>query len=83
MRSVYVASYIASTLLFIAMYMKDMLPLRVIAICSNVVFLIYGSITHLAPVIVLSALLLPVNVWRLVAAVDRRRRRTSTGALEQ
>lgn len=83
MRSVYVAGYIASMLVFIALYMKDVLPLRVLAICSNVTFLVYGSITHLAPVIVLSALLLPLNVWRLIAALDRRRRRMSASALEQ
>ena len=73
MQTVYVAGYIASTLVFIALYMKDMLTLRILAICSNIAFLVYGSITHLAPVIVLSALLLPMNVWRLIAAIERRR----------
>ena len=83
MQTVYVAGYIASALVFIALYMKDMLPLRVLAICSNVAFLVYGGIMHLAPVMVLSALLLPLNVWRLLAAMDRRRRRMRAGVIEQ
>jgi CRP/FNR family cyclic AMP-dependent transcriptional regulator len=83
MQTVYVAGYIASALVFIALYMKDMLPLRVLAICSNVAVLVYGGIMHLAPVMVLSALVLPLNVWRLLAAMDRRRRRMSAGVIEQ
>ncbi len=83
MHSVYIAYYIASALVFIALCMKDMLPLRVLAICSNVAFLVYGGTAHLAPVIVLYALLLPLNVWRLLAAIERRRDRMSAGALEQ
>ena len=83
MQTVYVAGYIASALVFIALYMKDMLPLRVLAICSNVAFLVYGGIMHLPPVIVLSALLLPLNVWRLLAAMDWRRRRMRAGVIEQ
>lgn len=83
MQSIYVAGYIASALVFIALYMKDTLPLRILAICSNVAFLMYGGIMHLPLVVVLSALMLPLNVWRLLAAMDRRRRRMSAGAIEQ
>jgi len=72
MRSVDVAGYIASALVFAAFYMKDMVPLRVAAICSNVAFLVYGGVMHLAPVIALHALLLPLNVWRLIALMNLR-----------
>ena len=77
MLTVNLAGYIAFALVFSAFYMKDMVPLRVLAICSNVAFLIYGSSMHLLPVIVLHALLLPFNVFRLVAAVERRRARSA------
>jgi hypothetical protein len=83
MQSVYLAGYIASALVFIALCMKDMLPLRVLAICSNVAFLVYGGVTHLAPVIILYALLLPMNVWRLIAAIERRRGRMSAGPIKK
>jgi hypothetical protein len=49
--------------------MKAMIPLRVLAVCSNFVFLAYGLGMHLAPVYVLHAILLPMNVWRLWQAL--------------
>jgi hypothetical protein len=58
---------------FSAFYMKDMVSLRVLAICSNIAFLVFASSIHLVPVIVLHAVLLPLNVWRLIAAIERRR----------
>ena len=73
MHSVNVAGYIAFALVFSAFYMKDMVSLRVLAICSNVAFLVFASSIHLVPVIVLHAVLLPLNVWRLIAAIERRR----------
>jgi hypothetical protein len=39
--------------------------LRSLAIASNVVFIAYAAFAHLAPVLLLHALLLPLNVWRL------------------
>jgi hypothetical protein len=83
MHTVDVAGYIASALVLSAFYMKDMVPLRVLAICSNVAFLVYGSSMHLTPVIVLHALLLPLNVLRLIAAVEWRRARITTGTTPQ
>jgi hypothetical protein len=34
--------YVASVLVFSAFCMKDMIPLRLVAVCSNVAFLTYG-----------------------------------------
>jgi hypothetical protein len=79
MHTMDVAGYIAFALVFSAFYMKEMVSLRVLAICSNVAFLIYGSSMHLTPVIVLHALLLPLNILRLIAAMERRRTRITAG----
>jgi hypothetical protein len=73
MHSVNVAGYIAFVLVFSAFYMKDMVSLRVLAICSNVAFLVFAGSMHLVPVIILHAVLLPLNVWRLIALIERRR----------
>jgi CRP-like cAMP-binding protein len=43
-----------------------MIPLRVIALASNVLFMAYGYADHLYPVLFLHAILLPVNALRLV-----------------
>lgn len=60
--------YLASALVFAAFYMRTMLPLRSIAIASNVTFLVYGLALGLWPVAVLHLLLLPLNIIRLLQA---------------
>jgi hypothetical protein len=61
------SGYIASLLVFLTFYMKDMVPLRVVALFSNVAFLVYGGALHLWPVILLHGALIPINIWRLAA----------------
>ena len=46
-------------------YMRTMVPLRCLAIASNMAFLAYGLPLGLWPVAVLHALLLPLNILRL------------------
>ncbi len=57
--------YAASLLVFSTFYMKTMIPLRSVAIGSNVAFLTYGYFAHLYPVFLLHVVLLPLNVLRL------------------
>jgi CRP/FNR family transcriptional regulator, cyclic AMP receptor protein len=61
-----VAGYAASLLVFSAFYMTSMTPLRAIAIASNVAFIAYGVGRELYPVLLLHAVLLPLNVVRLL-----------------
>ena len=44
---------------------RSMHALRWVAIASNLAFIAYGYLGHLAPVLLLHMLLLPVNVYRL------------------
>ena len=57
--------YVAAVLVFGAFYMRTMLPLRWMAIVSNVAFLSYAVPLHLWPIVILHGLLLPLNVLRL------------------
>jgi hypothetical protein len=57
--------YTASLLVFSTFYMKTMIPLRCVAIASNVAFLTYGYFAGLYPVFLLHMVLLPLNVFRL------------------
>lgn len=50
---------------FASFAMKRMLPLRVLALVSNVCFIAYGVVESLLPSIVLNAALLPVNAKRM------------------
>ena len=56
----------ASAAVLATFCMNTMIPLRVLAIISNVLFFAYGAIADIFPVSILHAILLPVNVVRLV-----------------
>ncbi|MGA8031231.1 MAG: cyclic nucleotide-binding domain-containing protein [Casimicrobiaceae bacterium] len=45
--------------------MSTMIPLRIVALASNLLFCSYGYLDHLYPVLFLHAALFPVNLWRL------------------
>lgn len=62
---VQLVGYAASLLVFSTFYMKTMIPLRCVAIGSNVAFLTYGYFAGLYPVFLLHVVLLPLNVFRL------------------
>ena len=57
--------YLAAALVFATFYTKTMVPLRVIAIASNFLFIAYGYLNPAYPVLVLHVALLPLNIWRL------------------
>jgi CRP/FNR family cyclic AMP-dependent transcriptional regulator len=57
--------YAASVAVFATFCVKEMFPLRCLAIMSNVLFMAYGFFEHLPPVLLLHAVLLPTNVVRL------------------
>ena len=59
------AGYVAAVLVFLTFYMKTMIPLRIVGICSNCAFILYGALDGLYPVLVLHLILLPLNAFRL------------------
>jgi CRP/FNR family transcriptional regulator, cyclic AMP receptor protein len=67
-----IAAWLAAFLVFSSFFMKTMIPLRIVAIASNVAFvtyallgLRYGIFGRVYPILVLHASLLPLNVLRL------------------
>jgi hypothetical protein len=64
--------FIASALVLAAFGMKDMVNLRIVAICSNIAFIAYGIMLNLPPVLMLHVILLPLNGWRLMEALKQR-----------
>ena len=56
--------YLASALVLATFCMKTMIPLRGAAVCSNLAFIVYGLWGGIFPVLILHAVLLPLNVWR-------------------
>jgi CRP/FNR family cyclic AMP-dependent transcriptional regulator len=67
-----IAAWVAAVLVFSTFFMKTMIPLRIVAIASNVAFigyallgLKYGIFARVYPILVLHSALLPLNVVRL------------------
>jgi CRP/FNR family cyclic AMP-dependent transcriptional regulator len=75
--------YFASGLVFLTFCMKTMIPLRIVAMASNVAFICYSALEMLYPVLILHLVLLPLNIWRTaqMIALSRRVREASRGDL--
>lgn len=58
--------YLASLLVLATFCMRDMASLRVLAIASNLAFIGYAALAGLQPILLLHAVLLPMNLWRLL-----------------
>jgi hypothetical protein len=65
--------FAASATVLATFCMTRMLPLRLLAIMSNILFGAYGYLDHLYPVLLLHLLLLPVNCVRLRECLTERR----------
>jgi hypothetical protein len=70
--AIVIAAWIVALLVFSSFFMKTMIPLRVVAIASNVAFisyallgLRYGIFGRVYPILVLHSALLPLNAVRL------------------
>ncbi len=57
--------YAASAAVLTTFCMSTMIPLRIVALGSNVLFCAYGYFDHLYPVLILHTILFPVNLLRL------------------
>ncbi len=66
--------YLASLLVLATFWMRGMVPLRAVAIASNLAFIAYAALVGIDPVLLLHALLLPTNVYRLAQEVRAGRR---------
>jgi len=58
--------YLAALAVLATFCMDTIVPLRGLAIASNVLFILYGIAGHLYPVLLLHALLLPINIVKII-----------------
>jgi CRP/FNR family transcriptional regulator, cyclic AMP receptor protein len=71
---------VAGALVIVSAFVKTMIPLRWLAVASNVGFIVYG-LAHPAPLmVVLHAVLLPANLWRVGQMVRLTRRVNASAA---
>ncbi len=64
--------FLAAGLVLATFCMKRLIPLRALAITSNVSFILYGYWAGIEPVLLLYIVLLPVNAFRLLQALQVR-----------
>jgi CRP/FNR family transcriptional regulator, cyclic AMP receptor protein len=64
--------FLAAGLVLATFCMKRLVPLRAVAIASNLAFILYGYSAGIKPVLVLHLILLPVNLFRLLQALPVR-----------
>ena len=64
-------AWLAAALVFASFFMKTIVPLRTMAIASNLAFIAYallgwgqGVFDKVLPILVLHGALLPLNLWR-------------------
>ena len=62
--------FLAAGLVQATFCMKRLVPLRILAIASNLAFILYGYAARIEPVLVLHLILLPVNLVRLADALS-------------
>ena len=65
--------FLAALTVLATFCMDTILPLRGLAIASNILFIVYGTAGQLYPVLLLHALLLPINISKIVQLVRKNR----------
>ena len=78
MTAVEALGFVAAGLVLATFCMRRLVPLRGMAIASNLAFILYGYIAGIGPVLVLHFILLPVNIIRLMEALHSPPRATPT-----
>lgn len=74
---------VAALLVLVSAFVKTMIPLRWLAVASNLGFILYG-VLHPAPLMAaLHAVLLPVNLWRVWQMITLTRRVAATADAQQ
>lgn len=69
-----VSAALAGGLVIVSAFVRTMIPLRWLAVASNVGFIVYGLIHPSLLMVALHAVLLPVNLFRVVQMVRLTRR---------
>lgn len=75
-----VSAAAAAALVIVSAFVRTMIPLRWLAVGSNFGFIVYGLVHPSLLMVVLHAVLLPVNLWRVRQMVQLTRRVSASAA---
>lgn len=76
----YASAAVAAALVIVSAFVRTMIPLRWLAVGSNFGFIIYGLAQPNHLLVLLHAVLLPVNLWRVRQMVQITRHLSATGS---
>jgi hypothetical protein len=82
MQAVSIFGWVAACFVLLSFYLRTMMPLRIVAIAGNVMFIIYALLAEATPILVLHCALLPLNGWRLLEMIRLRRKFLDTSLAE-
>jgi hypothetical protein len=74
------SALVAGVLVVVSTFVKTMIPLRWLAVGSNLGFIVYGIVHPTPMMVVLHSVLLPVNLWRVRQMVQLTRRISASAA---
>jgi hypothetical protein len=57
--------FAAAAAVLAGFFMNSIRHLRMVALASNVLFVVYGLLAHIYPVVILHIILLPINLQKL------------------
>ncbi len=79
-----IAASLGIALTVVQYWMKTMIPLRVVGIITNVLFLIYSGLSNIWPTFVLNCIVLPLNLYRVheMRELIRRTKRAARSDLD-
>lgn len=69
--------YAGTGLTVLAYGMRTLIPLRIAGILSSLAFLTYGLLTQSYPLVLMEAILLPINLYRLLELRTDQHRATT------
>ncbi len=77
------AGYLAALLMFVTFYMKKMIPLRAVGICSNIAFIVLAAFSGVYTVLILHICILPLNIYRMLEMMKliKKAKKANTGDL--
>lgn len=67
-----IVGYLAACLLMLTFFMRQMVPLRAVALASSAAWLTYGTADHIYPIVALHLVLIPLNGFRLFQSLRDR-----------
>ncbi len=75
-----ISAAVAGLLVIVSAFVRTMIPLRWLAVGSNVGFIVYGFVHPSLMMVLLHSVLLPVNLWRVRQMVRLTRRVSASTA---